>query len=294
VTPEPREPGGLRSSLARFPRFVHALAVARAFGRAAWASMDESRIFGVAAEMAFWLFLALVPLAAVAGLFVAHFGLGLELARPMFEAIPSAAHVLVDRELARASASVSITPFAAVAYVWLASSGIHAVFDGFEAQTKVTRSWVHKRLWSLASCLALTAAALALGFGGWVSMTLHLGGSLVLGVLVSALVLYLVVAWLYRVGLPDEVRRSIPLWPGTLVVVVTSILCALGYGAFLRVAGDGSVYLAGLAVTAVTMTLLYLLAFALLLGLVVNRTLAATKRENAAPRSGDATPSARA
>ena len=245
MTPEPREPGGLRSSLARFPRFVHALTEARVFGRAAWASMDESRIFGVAAEMAFWLFLALVPLAAVA-------------------------------------------------YVWLASSGIHAVFDGFEAQTKVNRGWVHKRLWSLASCLALTAAALALGFGGWVSMTLHLGGSLVLGVLVSALVLYLVVAWLYRVGLPDEVRRSIPLWPGTLVVVVTSILCALGYGAFLRVAGDGSVYLAGLAVTAVTMTLLYLLAFALLLGLVVNRTLAATKRENAAPRSGDATPSARA
>jgi len=244
--------------------------------------MDESRIFGVAAEMAFWLFLALVPLAAVAGLLVVRFGFGLELARPIFEGIPSAAHVLVDRELAKASASVSITPLAAVAYVWLASSGIHAVFDGFEAQTKVTRGWVHKRLWALASCLALTATACALGVAGWVSVSLHLGTSLVLAVLASAVVLYLVVAWLYRVGLPDEVRGSIPLWPGTLVVVVTSILCAFGYGAFLNVAGDGSVYLAGLAVTAVTMTLLYLLSFALLLGLVVNRTIASTKRENAA------------
>ena len=37
----------------------------------------------------------------------------------------------------------------------------------------------------------------------------------------------------------------------TLVMVaVLSILCAFGYGAFLNVAGDGSVYLAGLAVTA--------------------------------------------
>ena len=252
--------------------------------------MDESRTFGVAAEMAFWLFLALVPLAAVAGLLVARVGLGLELARPILEAMPRAAHELVGSELGRASASASITPFAAVAYLWLASSGIHAVFDGFEAQTKVTRGWIHKRLWSLVSCVALTATALVLGVGGWASAHLHVGDSAVLRIVVSALVLYLVVAWLYRVGLPKKARASMPLWPGTLVVAVTSLACAYGYGAFLSVAGDGSVYLAGLAVTAVTMTLLYLLSFALLLGLVVNRTLAGYKTPNAAPPNEDAAP----
>jgi membrane protein len=240
--------------------------------------MDESRTFGVAAEMAFWLFLALVPLAAVAGMLVARFGLGLDLAHPILEAMPHAAHELIVGELAHASASVSLTPFAGLAYVWLASSGIHAVFDGFEAQTKVRWSWVHKRLWSLVSCVALTAAALVLGLGGWASAHFHVGPPLIPRLLVSAIVLYLVVAWLYRVGLPVSVRTSMPLWPGTLVVAVTSLGCAVGYGAFLSIAGDGSVYLAGLAVTAVTMTLLYLLAFALLLGLVVNRTLASFRR----------------
>lgn len=269
---------GEGSELARFPRFVRALRPVQSFARVAWASMDESRTFGVAAEMAFWLFLALVPLAAVAGMLVARFGLGLDLAQPILAAIPNAAHELVVNELAHASASASLTPFAAVAYVWLASSGVHAVFDGFEAQTKVTWSWVHKRLWSLVSCFALTAAALVLGVASWASAHLHVGPPLLSSLLVSAIVLYLVVAWLYRVGLPASVRASMPLWPGTLVVAVTGMVCAVGYGAFLSIAGDGSVYLAGLAVTAVTMTLLYLLAFALLLGLVVNRTLARFRR----------------
>lgn len=105
----------------------------------------------------------------------------------------------------------------------------------------------------------------------------------ILRVVVSALVLYLVVAWLYRVGLPEQVRKSMPLWPGTLLVVVTVVVCALGYGAYLSVAGDGSVYLAGLAVTAITMTLLYLFAFALLLGLVVNLALARHETRSDAP-----------
>lgn len=238
--------------------------------------MDESRTFGVAAEMAFWLFLALVPLAAITGVLVARFGLGFDLARPLLEGIPSGALDLVDHEVAQASAATSITPFAALAYLWLASSGIHAVFDGFDAQTKVARTWVHKRLWSLVSCVALTATALALGLGGLAWSRLHLGDTLSFGVriVVSALVLYLAVAWLYRVGLPSTVRRSMPLWPGTMLVVVTVVVGVLGYGAYLSVAGDGSVYLAGLAVTAITMMLLYVFAFALLLGLVVNRALA--------------------
>lgn len=235
--------------------------------------MRESRTFGVAAEMAFWLFLALLPMAAVVGALVARMGLGLELARPLVHAIPDSSTML-ENELARASASVSLTPFGAAAYVWLASNGFHAVFDGFDAQTKVEQSWIRKRGCALLSCIALTIAGSALGAAGWALMRVHVGDSTFVQVTVSMVVVYAAVAWLYRIGLPESVRATMPLWPGTSVVVVATSLSALGYGAYLHVAGDGSVYLAGLAVTAVTMTLLYLFAFALLLGLVVNRTLA--------------------
>ena len=36
--------------------------------RCVWKRLDKSRSFGLSAEMAFWLFLSLLPLAAVAGL----------------------------------------------------------------------------------------------------------------------------------------------------------------------------------------------------------------------------------
>ncbi len=259
-----------------------------------WEQLTRVRALGLAAELAFWLFLSLLPLAAVAAYVAARLALhDWSLAAPLLASMPLGARQIVETELGKVAAwnGGAVTPLAGVFFVWLASTGVHSIFDAFEAQTGASRSWVRKRLLAIACCVVLSCACAAVALLGtalgWVERSVFDGhpspaAAFVLHALAVACgvaLLYLLVAGLYRVGIPPEARRKLPLAPGTVLVVALYMALGLGYRLYVSTLGDGGAYLAGLAVIGVTMTALYLFSAALLVGLALNQLLGAARAE---------------
>lgn len=260
------------------------------WGKIVFANLGRSRTLDIATEMAFWLFLSLLPIAAVAGFVAARFAMSDSGATSsLLSTVPPAVRELLTKELANVSAwnEGAVAPLAAGTFIWLASSGIHAVFDGLEIETEATaRPWWKKRLLAIAACLLLSvgvAAIAVLSVGlGWIQK-LAAGAmptnvvssvvSIVIRTAISAAIAVALVAGLYTIGLPRRARKRMPVLPGAIVAVVLQAALGIGYGAYVRHAGDSGAYQAGLAVIGVTLMALYLLCLALLVGVEVNQVL---------------------
>jgi membrane protein len=253
--------------------------------------LDRVRTFGLAAELAFWLFLSLIPLAAVAGLVAAKLATQhWSAVAPLLTSLPPMARDMIRDELTHVAAwnGGAVAAPAAAVFVWLASSGVHAVFDALEIQTSSSRSWVKKRLLAIATCFALSigVAALALLSTGvdWIGRFLKglpLAGAAVessalgtvLRIATGGLVAFALNAGLYWVGIPHQDRKRLPIWPGALLAMVLEATLGLGYGFYIGKAGDGGAYQGALAVIGVTLMALYLLSVAVLVGAELNRYL---------------------
>lgn len=254
-------------------------------------NLGRSRTFGLAGEMAFWVFLSLLPLAAVAGLVVAKLAFrdGGSAIAGALATLPPAVRELITEELARVSAwnGGAVAPAAAATFVWLASTGVHAVFDGLEIETEATaRPWWKKRLLAIATCIALSIgvaliALLSIGltvaqkFASGVVSGIPLAStfSVIVRTAISAAIAVALVSALYAVGLPGGARKRMPVVPGAVAAVVLQAALGAAYGAYVRHAGDSGAYQAGLAVIGVTLIALYLLCFALLVGVEINQVL---------------------
>ena len=93
---------------------------------------SQARTLGLAAEMSFWLFLALVPLAAVAGVVLARQARAdMALASMLLSSVPVEARTLVADQvgLVAKAGNSTVAPLAVATFLWLASSGVHSVFD---------------------------------------------------------------------------------------------------------------------------------------------------------------------
>lgn len=268
------------------------LSRAGAWSRDLLVGLDRTRVLGLAAETAFWLFLSLVPLAAVAGLLAGRLSTSNSNAVvPLLSSLPAATRQLVSAELlnlaARNDGSVGVG--SAAVFIWLASSGVHSIFDSLEIGTGISRPWWKKRLLALGMCIALPVAVALLasldptlqdamgGLGRWIPPLRATGGptlgSRLLRFCVSAGIVLAYVCALYRVGIPRRAQRGVPILPGALLAVALEILFGFAYASYIAKAGDGGAYLAGLAVIGVTMIGLYLFTAALLVGAAVNRKL---------------------
>src|SRR5512132_1694973 len=148
--------------------------------------LDANRALGLGAEMAFWLFLSLLPLAAVAGVVAAKLAVGnWSIAAPVLNSLPGATRELLSAEMGKMAAwsGGQVGLGAGAMFIWLASSGVHSVFDGIEIEANATpRPWWKKRLAAILSCIALSigvALLAVLGTGmGW--MWQFVGGSALL------------------------------------------------------------------------------------------------------------------
>jgi membrane protein len=244
--------------------------------------------------MSFWLFLALVPLAAVLGMVAAR----LAVARPWLghsalSSVPPQARDLLMQQVDRVASwrGRAVAPLAAATFVWLASSGVHAVFDALELQTGTSRPWWKKRLLALATCLAMsigTALLALLGAGvGWMETLIgaRLSEELLTAVhgplgsavrwAAGALIAVGMVAGLYRVAIARTAQARFPTLPGAVLAVALQAVLGWGYGWYLTNFGrGGSAYQAGLAAVGVTMMTLWLFSVALLAGAELNRVLA--------------------
>lgn len=243
--------------------------------------------------MAFWLFLSLLPLAAVAGLIAAKLALdSATFSAWLFETLPVATRTLVATELGNMAAwkGGQFGVVAAMMFIWLASSGIASIFDGVEIETgSKPRSWVRKRLYAIGVCVALSAgiavlALLSVGFGwiarlagdpAWVSDNVFFSAAgTVLRAVIGLAVAIAMVTGLYWVAVPRPIRATIPLVPGAAFAVVLQLAVGQIYGLYLRTVGDGGAYQAGLASIGVTMIALYLLCVSLLVGVELNQMIA--------------------
>jgi len=249
--------------------------------------VESSRTTGMAAELAFWLFLSLIPLAAVAGLVLARVAVGSERAPEVLASLPPETRELIQDQLAMVAAwnGGRVAAPAAVVFLWLASGGIHAVFDVLEVKAGVARPWWKKRLIALATCIGLSFGvaviafvvtgfdrALALVRGALPSelasseSDLHAFGRLAVG-LAAAIAL---VIGLYLVGVPSKVRRNRVVVPGAILAVGLQAILGYGYGFYLSKVGTHSAYQAGLSIIGVTMIALYMFSLALLVGAELN------------------------
>jgi membrane protein len=266
------------------------------------AGVGRARTFGLAAEMSFWVFLSLVPLAAVAGWLAARFVSSKpQITASILASVPEEVRQLVDRQVHRVASvhATSVAPLAVVTFVWLAASGVHAVFEALEVQSGMARPWWKKRLLATATCIALavgTALVALLGAGlGWLGGVLGhtvppglaaFGKNTVAIAIRYTLAVLLALgmtAGLYRVGVPRESRPASrwPILPGAILSVALQALLGWGYGAYVAKVGSGSAYQAGLAVVGVTLMTLWLFSIALLLGVNLNGAIAAVRRPGA-------------
>ena len=280
-----------RLSLRAPPRAVRSRIIAfwvKAFVR----EIIDSRTAGMAAEMAFWLFLSLIPLAAAAGLVAAKIAANSSDVAAMLDSLPPETRHLVSRQLTHVAAwkGGAVGAPAAVVFFWLASGGIHSVFDLLEVKAGVARPWWKKRLFALGACLGLSIgtaiiAVLAGGlrrvlafFHGVVSSAgLEREAGLVDSAVRSSLGMLTavgLVAGLYYIGIPRRARSRVPVLPGALLAVGLQVMLGYGYVFYLSKVGIQSAYQAGLSIIGVTMIALYLFSFALLVGASMNSMLA--------------------
>lgn len=249
------------------------------------ARANRSRVLDVAAGIAFWVFLALVPLATVGGLLTAKIAREAPDLGRFLAPLPPVARELVTSELSRLAAfeGDKLTPTAILVFLWLASSGVHAIFDAMEVETACPRPWWKKRLVAILVCvfLSIGSALLAIIVPGLRYLTQGVPGLAVEigGALFAGLVALGMAAGLFVAGVPKAARREMPILPGAALVVILEAVLGNAYGFYISKAGIGSAYLAGLAVIGVTMTALYLSALALLVGLELSLVLRDRRRE---------------
>lgn len=267
------------------------------------ARLDQARTFDLAAETAFWLLFALVPLAAVLGLVAARLSVrNWADAAPILSSLPLAAQRLIGEELTRLDRwnEGAVGAWSAVVFIWLASSGIHSIFDSLELQAGVSRPWWRKRVLALLACVGLSVAAAALALLGplvsvavdWLGASFPVvrgvdGPSLAtraLRLIVSTAIVFGLDCALYRVGVPAPPGSPMPIVPGAALAVSLQLALGVAHAAYLSGVGDGGAYVAGLSVIGVTMMGLYVFVAALLCGGVLNRWLHDRAEGGARPR----------
>jgi membrane protein len=269
--------------------------IARFWVRGFVREIIDSRTTGMAAEMAFWLFLALIPLAAVAGLVAAKVAVSSADVAALLNTLPPETRHMVSRQLNHVAAwrGGAVGAPAAVVFVWLASGGIHSVFELLEVKAGLSRPWWKRRLIALGSCLGLSigTAVIAVLAGGLRRVLAFLHGAVSqaglsreAGFVDSALRSSLgmltavgLVAGLYYIGIPRRARSRLPVLPGALLAVGLQVMLGYGYVFYLSKVGVQSAYQAGLSIIGVTMIALYLSSFALLVGASLNAMLAKTR-----------------
>ncbi len=250
----------------------------------------RARTLGLAAEMSFWLFLSLVPLAAVAGLVAARLATSHgPLTGSLLSSVEPDARRMIENQVEAVAQwnGGKVAPVALGTFVWLAASGVHSVFDALEVQSGTTRPWWKKRLLAIATCVGLSVGlgvlgVLAVGFDRLAVLAgraVPLEGTSATVVSVFAryasgcMISVVMVAALYRVGIPREARRRTPILPGALLAVALLVALGWGFRLYISSAGAGDAYQGSLAVIGVTLMTLWLFSVALLLGAELNKVI---------------------
>lgn len=271
----------------------------------AWKAMLEDRLFGHAAELAFYFLFALFPMllsaSAILGLVArsAH-QFYFSILHYLYLVVPPAALGMVLKTFAQTTAAATsgkIT-FGLAFAIWSASSGVSAVQDTLDAVYKLVdrRSYLWARLQAIGLTLALTVTislCLASMFGSdlvarWAHN--HWASDRIFGWSFDALVrtagwalaiLFLTLSFSLTYHWAPDLRRPRWRWftPGQAIGIVAWLLASIGLRIYLHFFNNFSVTYGSLGAVIILLTWFYITGLMLLLGAEIDSEIEAAAVE---------------
>lgn len=265
--------------------------VGLAFVKRLLGRLREHGIWARSAELAFWLLLALLPLAVLAALLVSRLvHTDSPAGAALLDALPRNTRELLRGELDRVALwnAAPVALLAGITFVWLSSNAALALFAGVDRVTSAAQDRRPGRLSALAlsAAVAVVGAALFCLVGGvsWVALLagyaparveafessslgsgvrVVLGGALWLGAIHG----------IFWFSLPKATRRFMPIAPGAILTVGAQVGLAWGGRFYLRELAEHGPFVAAISSLAITVVALFLSAAAIFVGVEFNQYL---------------------
>lgn len=258
--------------------------------------MRRHHLGQAANAMAFDLFLASIPMVALAGWAFAtvlkNSPEALATLSSLMDQTPYEIHLLVAKNFGRFSAG-AVAPLAVLGSFWLASSAFHTQMKVFEvALDAERRPWWRKRLIALGCVLVAIAA---FGASSYVALLLAGGPLAVLrlfdpdaphtgtrfahfiALLVAVSTLTVLLAAFFRVAVNRPgVKRHV--WPGAILSVSIGGIASYAFGYYARTLARFAMFYGSLAAVAIALAWLWIWCAALLTGAELNAQLEITER----------------
>lgn len=255
-----------------------------------WRGLRRHHAARNASAMAFDLFLAAIPMLALAGWMISvvlkRDQRALGTTSLLLDLTPAEVHLLATRHLERFLPG-AVAPIAVLGSIWLASSAFHTLMSVFEVAIGAQRrAWWVKRLIAIGCVFAAITAFALTGFvavqlAGGPATLLRLvrageGIGAPLGRVVAATVALLgataALAGFFRVAVqrPDVERR---VWPGAALTVAIGGLASYLFGYYAKHLARFSVYYGSLTAVAIVLAWLWIWCAALLVGAELNAQL---------------------
>jgi membrane protein len=239
-----------------------------------------------AGAMTFNLFLAAIPMLALAGWLFAtvlhNSPYAMSSVSAWLDLSPGEVRELVEQDFRRFSAG-SVAPFAIPGSLWLASSAFHTFMSVFEsAAPGQRRPWWMKRVIALGCVLV---AIFAFGLSGFLTVSIAGGpirvlswfgaeaqGARTAAVLVAMVTATLLLAGFFHIGVRRSAVKRV-VWPGAIVTVTIATVASWAFARFARTLARYALFYGSLAAVAVLLLWLWLLCAALLVGAELNAQL---------------------
>ncbi len=253
-------------------------------------NMVRHQSLHLASAMAFDLFLALVPLLALAGWFVSLVlqsdSTAMQTLSGWLNIAPTDVQRVINQHAERFSGR-AVAPLALAGAFWLGSGAFDTVMAAFErtAPTDPRPWWVRRGI----AILCVPCFLATLSMAAWLAIHATTGPERIFGLLgklgliapdefdatqtvglvLSGTIITLLIAAFFRIG----VRRDVPkraIWPGTLLTLVIGSAASYGFATYASTIAQYAVYYGSLAAVAVLMAWLWLCSIALLVGAELN------------------------
>jgi membrane protein len=250
----------------------------------------DGEVAQAASAMTFDLFLAAIPMLALAGYMLGRLleqNTGAELAvSALLDLTPSEVREIVWSQFQHFSLT-SVAPLVLVSALWMASAAFHTSMSMLEmAASTPPRQWWHKRLLSLGWVISVI---LLFGAGSWLSVQiaggparvlerLAWGGPAAVARLTHALLLglmllvgILLLGGFYRVSVSRGQTKRV--WPGVVAACLVGSLISAGFAVYVRTLAKFAVFYGSLAAVAIVLGWMYLLCYVFLAGAELNAVL---------------------
>ncbi len=266
--------------------------------RSLYWGMVEHHAGSIANAMAFDLFLAMIPLLALAGwvlgVVVKRYPSALDSITTLLQLAPTDVQEVLMQQLGRFADTTALAPVSALGALWLTSGAFNTAMTVFEPALKAApRPWWKRRLISLGCATFLVAAAPAVAWlavsvaGGPVAILhavlenetadLKLARGLAIGVTLVGMTAF--IAGFFRVGVsrPGVTRR---VWPGAISAVAIGSVASWGFSAYVSNLSRFPLFYGSLTTMAVLLLWLWLCCAALLTGAEINAQLEGVRRDS--------------